>query len=199
MKYYSHMQHVMIDGTLQQSSKHKNTKIPNNPINVIDSSSCSVLSNKKDKIYAKCLNIAKQSGLLFRHGCIATRGGKIIASGCNTYKAYSSRDMFLDHVCSCHAEINVLRKIYHRYKNKQRKLNRIMKKTTLYISRYSSACQSTSSAPCIACMQFIHRFKIKRLIFYMNDQYHTCKAIEYTTTHTSHGDANLMLHQKRGS
>ena len=99
-----------------------------------------------------CLDEAKESPMLFRHGCIATYGGKVIAKGCNTYKNYSSRDMFLDKCCSCHAEINVLRKIYNANKYKKRKLDRIMKKTTLYISRYSSN-------------QSINRFRTMRCMF----------------------------------
>ena len=37
----------------------------------------------------------------------------------------------LDKCCSCHAEINVLRKIYNANKYKKRKLDRIMKKNDI--------------------------------------------------------------------
>lgn len=151
------------------------------------------LSNKNDKIFAQCLNQAELSNLLFRHGCIATCGGKIIAKGCNTYKNYSSRDMFLNNCCSCHAEINVLRKIYHNKKQKSWKLNKIMKKTTLYISRFSHNEKETSknSAPCIDCLNMIKRFNIKKIIFNMNDQYYVLNTRDYHTTHKCVGQSAL--------
>ena len=61
------------------------------------------LSIKKQKIFSHAYELAQESSMLFRHGCIAVRSGKIIARGCNTYKCYSSRDMFLERTCSCHA------------------------------------------------------------------------------------------------
>jgi hypothetical protein len=39
------------------------------------------LSNKKYNIYERCLEEADKSRLRYRHGCIATYSGKIIASG----------------------------------------------------------------------------------------------------------------------
>ena len=121
------------------------------------------LSNKKDKIFASCLEKAETSNLLFRHGCIATYSGKIIAKGCNTYNNYS-RDMFFNNSCSCHAEINVLRQIYYNTK-KKRKLNKIMKKTTLYISRCSTMHASADSAPCIDCLKMIKKLNSNNKLY----------------------------------
>ena len=149
------------------------------------------LSNKQSRLFTNCLDEAKESPMLFRHGCIATYGGKVIAKGCNTYKNYSSRDMFLDKCCSCHAEINVLRKIYNANKYKKRKLDRIMKKTTLYISRYSSNHSSTDSAPCAACLSMIKQFKIKKIIFNLNEKYHVMNAKDYYTNHVTIGYQSL--------
>ena len=53
---------------------------------------------------------AQESNMLFRLGCVATYGGKIIASGCNSSNTYSSKDDFCKYSCSCHAEICVIRK-----------------------------------------------------------------------------------------
>lgn len=155
----------------------------------------SYLSNKNEKIFSRCLNEAKESNLLHQHGCVATYGGKIIAHGCNTYKSYSSRDMFLNRVCSCHAEINVLRQIYHANRRKKHKLNKIMKRTTLYISRYTDkGTNSNSSAPCMECLNMIKQFKIKRIVFKLNDSYHVMSANEYYTEHRCQGD--LVLDRK---
>ena len=147
------------------------------------------LTNKEDKIYADCLEKAKQSSLLFKCGCIATYGGKRIASGCNTYKNYS-RDMFLENTCTCHAEINVLRKMYHNIK-KRRKLNKIMKKTTLYVSRYSSSVVSNSSAPCVDCLKMIKKMNIKKIVFNLNENYHVMNAKNYYSEHKTMGRQSL--------
>lgn len=150
------------------------------------------LSNKNEKIFSHCLDYAQDSNLLFRHGCIATVGGKIIASGCNTHKTYS-RDMFLNNNCgcSCHAEMNVLRQIYYRNKHNKRKLNKIMKKTTLYISRCSSTGESTNSAPCVECLKVIKHYNIKKLIFNLDDNYYIMNSKNYHTTHRTTSWQNL--------
>lgn len=45
-----------------------------------------------------------------KHGCVAVVGGSVIARGYNTYRSHSN-DGFLNDTCSCHAEIDVLRKL----------------------------------------------------------------------------------------
>ena len=40
-----------------------------------------MLSNKQQRIYAMSLCEAEKSSMLFKHGCVATCGGKIIAKG----------------------------------------------------------------------------------------------------------------------
>lgn len=154
-----------------------------------------MLSRKNEAIYAQCLSQAEDSDLFYQHGCIATYGGKVIAKGCNTYKSYSSRDMFLNRVCSCHAEINVLRQIYHSNKRKKNKLNRIMKRTTLYISRYKDGgSHSSSSAPCMECLNMIKKFKIKKIVFKLDNEYHVMNSRDYYTHHRCQGD--LVLDRK---
>ena len=147
------------------------------------------LSNKKDKIFASCLAKAEESSLLFRHGCIATYSGKVIAKGCNTYNNYS-RDMFFNNSCSCHAEINVLRQIYYNTK-KKRKLNKIMKKTTLYISRCSTMHASTDSAPCMDCLKMIKQLNVKKMVFNLNENYYVTNPKNYYSEHKTMGRQRL--------
>ena len=45
-----------------------------------------MLSNKKDKIFSRSLEQADKSDMLFKHGCVATCGGKIIACGHNFHQ-----------------------------------------------------------------------------------------------------------------
>ena len=156
----------------------------------------SILSIKKQKIFCHAYKLAQDSDMLYRHGCIAVRGGKIIERGCNTYKCYSARDMFLQRCCSCHAEVNVLRKMYYKYKHNYRKMNKIMKNTTLYISRHSNSDKSADSAPCSSCIKIINNFNIKKIIFYHNEEYHMMNANKFHSNHVCLGDQYLdRVHQ----
>ena len=149
-----------------------------------------ILSNKNDKIFAHSLDEAQNSRLYYRHGCVATCGGKIIAKGCNTHKNYSS-DEFMDECCSCHAEINVLRQIYYQHRRNKRKLNRIFKNTTLYISRYSTDKRSCTSAPCIDCLRMIKRHNIKKIVFNLNDDYYVMRSKDYETDYVTMGYTSI--------
>ena len=140
-------------------------------------------------MFSASLSEATKSDLLFKHGCVATYGGKIIARGCNTYKCHSAHDNFIHEQCSCHAEINVLRQIYHKHSRKKHKLNRIMKKTTLYISRHSNGGVSTNSAPCVKCLAVIQRLNVRKIIFNLNNEYFEYNSKDYHTTYHTFGDA----------
>ena len=148
-----------------------------------------MLTKKQDKLFSSSLGEAEQSTMAFRHGCIATYGGHIIASGYNTSKNYSSRDIFIqESQCSCHAEMNVLRKIYYKNREKKHKRNRIMRRLTLYISRYSKSGSSTNSAPCNKCLNIIKHFGVRKMIFHMDHDYYEYKPQEYQTTHETWGE-----------
>lgn len=154
------------------------------------------LSIKQQKIFCHAYELAQESSMLFRHGCLAVRSGKIIARGCNTYKCYSARDMFLQRSCSCHAEVNVLRKMYYKYRHNRRKMRRIMKATTLYISRHSNSDKSADSAPCSSCIKVINEFNIKNIIFCQNESYHMMNAKHFHNDHMCIGDQYLeRIHQ----
>ena len=66
----------------------------------------------QDERYANlALSEADKSTMKYhKHGCIAVVGGAIVARGYNTYRSHSN-DGFLNGSCSCHAEIDVLRKL----------------------------------------------------------------------------------------
>jgi tRNA(Arg) A34 adenosine deaminase TadA len=145
------------------------------------------LTSKMESVFSLCLNEASKSNLLFRHGCIATYGGKIMCKGCNT--TTSSTDNFIRNSCTCHAEINVLRRMFQKYQRqyKEAKIRKIFRKTTLYISRLTNAGNSQNSAPCVDCLSMIQKFEIKRIIFYNGDDYNCIKPNDYKTDHFSHG------------
>ena len=141
-----------------------------------------MISNKMYNIYTHCLSEADKSVLRYRHGCIATYGGKIIARGCNTQK-------YDKDTCTCHAEVNVLHKLYNNYTHKHQtnKIKRIFRKTTLYVSRLSQAGISHDSAPCVNCLNVIKLYNIKRIIFYLDNEYYIINPNTNYKLHETHG------------
>ena len=151
-----------------------------------------MVSQKKERIFYRSLEEAEKSDMLFQHGCIATYGGKIIATGYNCHKIRSHNDLFTNDQCSCHAEINVLKKIYFKNYSKRHKLNKIMKKTTLYVSRTSITRQNVNSAPCEKCMNMIRLFKIKKLVFSQENKLCEYNSKDFFTDHKTFGDLHLL-------
>ena len=86
----------------------------------MNDSQCSV----QDERYANlALSEADKSNMKHhKHGCIAVVGGSIIARGYNTYRCQSN-DGFLNESCSCHAEIDVLRKLYRIIPKKRQQIS----------------------------------------------------------------------------
>ena len=63
----------------------------------------------------------------------------------------------------------------------------MFKKTTLYISRIKFSNNSYNSAPCKECLDRIKFFNIKRIIFYLDDDYYRMDPKDFETTHHSYG------------
>jgi tRNA(Arg) A34 adenosine deaminase TadA len=147
-----------------------------------------VLSNSKRKIFENCICEAEKSVLQFKHGCVATIGGKVIERGCNTIKNFSKKDEFIQNTCSMHAEINVLRKL-HRKASKNKKLRKL-KRVVLYISRINHTehyDKNYDSAPCMCCIDVIRKLKVKKIIFCLNNEFHIMKPTEYSHQHVTSG------------
>jgi len=147
-----------------------------------------MLSLKNQRIYSLCLDEACKSDLLYQHGCIATCGGKILARGYNTNRSRYNQDKYSIKTCTCHAEIAVLIKLHQHLlkKCKEHKINKIFKKTTLYISRVNEN-KSYNSAPCIDCLTMIKYYNVKRIIFYLDKIYYIMNPNDYITHHKSYG------------
>ena len=140
------------------------------------------LSLKMKSIYRLCLKEAERSQVSYRLGCIATYGGKIIARACNTSK-------FSKETCTCHAELNVLQKLYDSYhrKCKEKKILSIFRKTKLYIGRLTRGGNSQNSAPCVQCIKKIREFNIKKIIFCLDSKYYIMSPAEFTREHVTEG------------
>ena len=153
------------------------------------------LSIKMKSIFCLCLREAENSEIWYRLGCIATYGGKIIGRACNTSK-FSKED------CTCHAEVNVLQKLYDSYnrKSKNKKIMHIFRKTKLYIGRltrggYIKDSAPCNSAPCFQCIEKIRKFHIKKIIFCLDHKYYIMSPSDFTRHHMTEGQ---MFISKRG-
>ena len=81
-------------------------------------SSSNSLNNRDERFARFALEEANKSNMKHhQHGCIAVLGGQIIARGYNSDRTQSS-DGFLKNTCSCHAEIDVMRKLEKRINKK---------------------------------------------------------------------------------
>ena len=100
-------------------------------------------SNNDAKYVSLAVNEAEKSSLRAKTGCVAVVSGKVMARGYNTYRTFS-KDGLIKQTCSCHAEIDVLRKI-----SKQN----VRGKINLYIIRITNNGDLGCSAPCIECTE----------------------------------------------
>ena len=119
---------------------------------------CTSISNKEDTYVALACEQANKSNALYKHGCIAILNGKIIARGFNHART-RCRYNIIDNPCSCHAEMDVLKKCLKILSLKQ------LKKVTLCVVRMSTGGHVVSSVPCYFCTKQIKKYNIKKIIY----------------------------------
>jgi|SaaInlStandDraft_2_1057019.scaffolds.fasta_scaffold423200_1 hypothetical protein len=88
---------------------------------------------------------ANKSDLLSQHGCVAVINGKVMARGHNSSRCYSA-DGFLRKTCSCHAEVDVLRKLFHIYKPEMYEINNSKSRSSRRKKRTTSRRSDSSSS-----------------------------------------------------
>lgn len=143
-------------------------------------------SNSDARYMSLAIEEASKSPISFQLGCIAVVSGKIVARGCNNYRTYS-KDGMIGNTCSCHAEVDVLRKCLKK---------NITKKINIYIVRISNAGELMCSAPCIDCFLKMKEFNIRSII-YVDHSGNTVKR-NFDDFHTSHrSSGNKAIHAKR--
>ena len=138
-----------------------------------------MLSIKDHKFINIAMDECCKSSVLMKHGCVAVMNGKIIAQGHNSYRNRTN-DGFINNQGSCHAEISVLRNIFHIHSNnkyaninflndtnhKNNKNNKnIFKKISLYVVRCSYDLIIKNSAPCSECSKIIKLLNIKKIVY----------------------------------
>jgi tRNA(Arg) A34 adenosine deaminase TadA len=108
-----------------------------------------------EKFVSVAAHEARKSNVRARIGCVAVSSGKVVAKGFNSYRTYS-KDGMINKTCSCHAEIDVLRKCLKR---------NFKKKMSLYIVRVTNEDMLACSAPCLPCTEKMREFNIKSLTY----------------------------------
>ena len=112
-------------------------------------------TNSDAKYVSLAVSEAEKSDLRARLGCVAVVSGKVIARGYNNYRTYS-KDGIIEQTCSCHAEMDVLRKCLKQ---------NIKKKISLYIARVTTSGELACSAPCIDCFIKMKDFNMRSIIY----------------------------------
>ena len=69
---------------------------------------------------AYCESIKSEMGKGL-HGCVISRGRKVVSRGHNNYRTRCSGGLISNTSCSCHAEVDALRRIYVSRARKQGK------------------------------------------------------------------------------
>jgi deoxycytidylate deaminase len=64
------------------------------------------ISKKQSKLLSLAANAAQNSTLKYRHGCIISKGNKVIAEGYNHERSSFNNQSF----CSFHAEVDACKK-----------------------------------------------------------------------------------------
>jgi deoxycytidylate deaminase len=104
----------------------------------------------KDDIIDICMNEARKSTMLHRHGAIIYRNGEVLS------QAHNHRASYLCHSFSCHAEVAAIKAV----KNRQQ-----LKNSTLIVVRVGNDDNIKLSKPCENCKQFIERSGIKKVFY----------------------------------
>ena len=164
---------------LKRTSPSKPILKPNNMVTELYTGQ--KLSSTHYKWFEYAGQIALESDLLFKLGCVATYAGKMIACGCNNHNNYSKYDNMCDYSCSCHAEINVIRKCLKLIGEEK------MKRVNLYVARMDSKQNFQNSAPCYDCTLEIKRLKIKNIIFKDDICVRIMNPVHYNNEHRTFG------------
>lgn len=69
-------------------------------------------TNKHERMASMAFNEASKSTLLFQHGCVISRGRQVVSRGHNNSRTHCKRGLISDTSCSCHAEVDAIRRAY---------------------------------------------------------------------------------------
>ena len=156
------------------------------------------MSNRDFRFMQMAHDEAYKSPINMQHGCVAVMNGKVVARGYNTDRCHS-RDGLLKRAWCCHAEIDVLRKLFRLLNisglpgisglERLRHLSSLSR-VTLYIARasYTDDRLPKSSGPCNNCVTMLRSMNIKNVAFVTSDnRFVKCRPRDYTIAHITSG------------
>ena len=79
-------------------------------LSTVASTLTSTITTRDIKFMEHAHRVAQSSKLMMRHGAVCVANNRVISTGTNHYR-YASSDGFIPPGCSCHAEMDALRKL----------------------------------------------------------------------------------------
>jgi tRNA(Arg) A34 adenosine deaminase TadA len=160
------------------------------------------MSNRDFRFMQMAHTEAYKSPINMQHGCVAVMNGKVIARGYNTDRCHS-KDGLLKRAWCCHAEIDVMRKLFRflhisgvssisgiQGVSELRRHVSSLSKVTLYVARasYTDDRLPKSSGPCNSCVNMLRSMNIKNVAFVSSDnRFVKCSPRDYTIAHITSG------------
>jgi len=71
------------------------------------------VSRKHERAAALAFDESKKSVMLSQHGCVIMRGRQMVAKGINNYRTQCKEGFIHHDQCSCHAEVDAIRRAYN--------------------------------------------------------------------------------------
>jgi hypothetical protein len=71
-------------------------------------------------------------------------------------------------------------------------MDKLFKKTVLYIVRTNGHGNFRNSAPCIDCLNMIQKLNVKRIVYSTENDFKIYKTMDYTTDHISNGNRYIQ-------
>jgi len=72
-------------------------------------------TNKHERMASLAFHEAlKSEHPYFQHGCILSRGKKVIGRGHNNTRTQCKEGLISNNSCSCHAEVDALKRVYNK-------------------------------------------------------------------------------------
>ena len=152
------------------------------------------MDGKTKKFVELAMTKATESQLAKRHGCVLTKGVKVVAESCNVVNrsVLCGRSM-----TSLHAEMMALSMAYRNKGKRQQRKNR-NRHVDLYVIRIDRNGNLVASKPCADCVKALQKTGINRVYYSQEDgAIRMEKACTMSNTHQSFYQQERRMPQHR--
>lgn len=112
------------------------------------------ISRRDFNMLSRALTEAEKSDVKHKHGCVITKGGRVLAVGHNRYRNSHPTMEIPAGNYTVHAEIDAASQVqWHNLKG-----------CTVYIGRLSKSKEAANSAPCKGCLDYLEQAGVKRIV-----------------------------------